>query len=290
MGRKVFVIGVGMTKFEKPGGKDWDYPDMAKEAGTNALDRRGHRLRRDRTGRGGLLLRRLHRRATRAVRDRRERRAGRQRQQQLRDGFERAVPREALHRRWPRGLHARARVREDGEGFPRHQVHGPCDADAADVRGHEREARLHPGSARTTDVRQRGSGVHGALRREGGELRSDRGEEPPAFGEQPVLAVPRHLHPRRDPRVADGARAAHQVAVLPDVGRLCRSDPRERGLRSFARARGPGRGDHRHVDEDRLPVELRLGQRHEVRRLRHDPRRGPRGLRAVRVRSRRTST
>ncbi len=37
MARKVFVIGVGMTKFEKPGGKDWDYPDMAKEAGTNAL-------------------------------------------------------------------------------------------------------------------------------------------------------------------------------------------------------------------------------------------------------------
>jgi sterol carrier protein 2 len=37
MGRKVFVIGVGMTKFEKPGSKDWDYPDMAKEAGTKAL-------------------------------------------------------------------------------------------------------------------------------------------------------------------------------------------------------------------------------------------------------------
>jgi acetyl-CoA acetyltransferase len=37
MGRKVFVVGVGMTKFEKPGGKDWDYPDMVKEAGTKAL-------------------------------------------------------------------------------------------------------------------------------------------------------------------------------------------------------------------------------------------------------------
>ena len=43
MGRKVFVIGVGMTKFEKPGGKDWDYPDMAKEAGTNALTDAGIR-------------------------------------------------------------------------------------------------------------------------------------------------------------------------------------------------------------------------------------------------------
>jgi len=37
MGRKVFVVGVGMTKFEKPGSKGWDYPDMAKEAGSKAL-------------------------------------------------------------------------------------------------------------------------------------------------------------------------------------------------------------------------------------------------------------
>ncbi|XP_048845795.1 sterol carrier protein 2 [Brienomyrus brachyistius] len=35
---RVFVIGVGMTKFEKPGVKDeFDYPDMAKEAGQKAL-------------------------------------------------------------------------------------------------------------------------------------------------------------------------------------------------------------------------------------------------------------
>ncbi len=41
MGRKVFVAGVGMTKFEKPGSKDWDYPDMAREAGTKALEDAG---------------------------------------------------------------------------------------------------------------------------------------------------------------------------------------------------------------------------------------------------------
>ena len=41
MSRKVYVIGVGMTKFEKPGSKSWDYPDMAKEAGTKALDDAG---------------------------------------------------------------------------------------------------------------------------------------------------------------------------------------------------------------------------------------------------------
>lgn len=43
MANKVYVIGVGMTKFEKPGrrtnddGSAWDYPDMAREAGTKAL-------------------------------------------------------------------------------------------------------------------------------------------------------------------------------------------------------------------------------------------------------------
>src|ERR1700712_4776641 len=38
MPNKVYVIGVGMTKFEKPGSRtDWDYPDMARESGTKAL-------------------------------------------------------------------------------------------------------------------------------------------------------------------------------------------------------------------------------------------------------------
>ncbi len=41
MGRKVFVVGVGMSKFEKPGARDWDYPDMAREAGTRALEDAG---------------------------------------------------------------------------------------------------------------------------------------------------------------------------------------------------------------------------------------------------------
>lgn len=41
MGRKVYVVGVGMTKFEKPGSKDWDYPDMAREAGSKALQDAG---------------------------------------------------------------------------------------------------------------------------------------------------------------------------------------------------------------------------------------------------------
>ncbi len=41
MTERAFVVGVGMTKFEKPGRREWDYPDMAKEAGTKALEDAG---------------------------------------------------------------------------------------------------------------------------------------------------------------------------------------------------------------------------------------------------------
>lgn len=39
---RMFVVGVGMTKFEKPGRREnWDYPDMARESGTKALEDAG---------------------------------------------------------------------------------------------------------------------------------------------------------------------------------------------------------------------------------------------------------
>jgi acetyl-CoA acetyltransferase len=41
MEHRSFVIGVGMTKFEKPGAREWDYPEMATEAGTKALEDAG---------------------------------------------------------------------------------------------------------------------------------------------------------------------------------------------------------------------------------------------------------
>ncbi|MCW3038475.1 MAG: lipid-transfer protein, partial [Solirubrobacterales bacterium] len=41
MSNRTFVIGVGMTKFDKPGTKEGDYPDWAREAGTMALEDAG---------------------------------------------------------------------------------------------------------------------------------------------------------------------------------------------------------------------------------------------------------
>ncbi|UUN26618.1 lipid-transfer protein [Streptomyces sp. FIT100] len=38
---KSYIVGVGMTKFEKPETRDWQYWDMAREAGTAALDDAG---------------------------------------------------------------------------------------------------------------------------------------------------------------------------------------------------------------------------------------------------------
>src|SRR5436305_9159994 len=41
MTEKAYVIGVGMTKFEKPGAREWDYPEMALESGSKALEDAG---------------------------------------------------------------------------------------------------------------------------------------------------------------------------------------------------------------------------------------------------------
>ncbi|MFD8493599.1 lipid-transfer protein [Amycolatopsis sp. NPDC059657] len=42
MANRTYVVGVGMTKFEKPGRcENWDYPDMARESGTAALEDAG---------------------------------------------------------------------------------------------------------------------------------------------------------------------------------------------------------------------------------------------------------
>ncbi|CAI2329488.1 unnamed protein product [Caenorhabditis sp. 36 PRJEB53466] len=38
---KVYIVGVGMTKFCKPGSVNWDYPDMVKEAVNTALEDAG---------------------------------------------------------------------------------------------------------------------------------------------------------------------------------------------------------------------------------------------------------
>ena len=43
IGSKTYVVGVGMTKFEKPGSrKNFDYPQMSKEAIERAMEDAGN--------------------------------------------------------------------------------------------------------------------------------------------------------------------------------------------------------------------------------------------------------
>jgi len=42
-GNRTFVIGVGMTKFEKPETKEWDYPQMAKDYAQRAGEEKAKR-------------------------------------------------------------------------------------------------------------------------------------------------------------------------------------------------------------------------------------------------------
>src|SRR3712207_7409264 len=41
MSNRTYFVGVGMTKFDKPGTKEGDYPDWAREAGERALQDAG---------------------------------------------------------------------------------------------------------------------------------------------------------------------------------------------------------------------------------------------------------
>ena len=164
MSNRTFVVGVGMTKFEKPGSKDWDYPDMASEAGTKALEDAGiayddveqafvgycygdstsgqravYEL-----GLTGIPVVNVNNNCSTGssalfmARQARARRAGR--------------------------LRARARLREDGEGLARRQVHRPHEPDRQAPDGDGRGARARGRARRAADVRQRRPRAHGALR------------------------------------------------------------------------------------------------------------------------------
>ena len=118
MGRRVNVIGVGMTKFQKPGASD-EYNVMAVKAAKAALEDAkidyeevesayvGYVYGDSTCGQRAVYELGLHRHP------------GLQRQQQLLDRLVRAHAREAGGRGRHRRVRARARLREDGEGRAR---------------------------------------------------------------------------------------------------------------------------------------------------------------------------
>ena len=219
MSRKVYVIGVGMTKFEKPGSKAWDYPDMAKEAGTKALEDAGIPYSEVEQAVVGYVYG--------------ESTCGQRAVYQL--GLT-GIPVYNVNNNCSTGstalfmgkqlveggisrLRARARLREDGEGLARRHVHRPHQPDGPARERDGAAPRVRAASAGGAALRQRRPRAHGEVRLDAAALRQDRLQEPQALREQPVLAVPGRVHPGADPRRADGARPAHQAAVLPDLGR-----------------------------------------------------------------------
>ncbi len=109
MGRTVYtvyIVGVGMTKFEKPGSKEWDYPGV----GAQGPYRRQAHDHRQRAGRLRLLLRRLRLRRASLLRARPRSHPEIQGEQQLLDGLECAVHGQATRRGRARRVHDGARL------------------------------------------------------------------------------------------------------------------------------------------------------------------------------------
>ena len=203
MTRKVYVVGVGMTKFEKPGPRRTGTTrTWSKRRASKALADAGIRLRRDPASGRRLLLRRIHLGRARALRARADRHPDLQREQQLLDRFDGAVPGQAVGRGRRRRLRARRwasrRWRRARSAPSTWTAANPIDKHMLlmmELRAVRRRA------ARAAAVRQRRTRAHGSLRHHGRAIRQDRLEEPQALGEQSVLAVPgRVLARRRDER------------------------------------------------------------------------------------------
>ena len=288
MPNKVFVVGVGMTKFEKPGRREgWDYPDMARESGTNALkdagidfsevqqgfvgyvagdSTSGNRALYElgmtgipianvnnncSTGSTALFL------AAQTIR-------GGLADCAIALGFEKMQPGPlqggAEDRESPMGKHVKAMAEIDEFAFP--------------------VAPWMFGAAGREHMRQYGTTAE-HFAKIGYKNHKHSVNNPYAqFQEEYTL----------DDILAaqDDLRPADQAAVLADLRRVRRGDRGQRGVRRQARAGRPGGGDRRAGDDHRLRQHLRR-QRQEPHRLRHECPSRTKGLRPVRARARPTS-
>ena len=144
MSNRTFVIGVGMTKFEKPGTKDWDYPDMGREAGQKALADAGisyDQIEQAYVGycygdstTGQRALYELGLTGIPAVNV----------NNNCSTGSSRPLPGPPGRAVRPGRLRAGAGLREDGEGQPRVELRGPHQPDGQARDGHDRAPRLRP--------------------------------------------------------------------------------------------------------------------------------------------------
>ena len=200
MPNRVFVVGVGMTKFEKPGRREgWDYPQMAKESGSKALADAGIEYSEvqqgfvgyvsgDSTsgqralyelGLTGIPIANVNNNCSTGST------ALYLAAQSVRGGLADCAIALGFEKMQPGSLSGGADDREPAAGPSR-----PGD-------GRDRRGRI---SGRTMDVRRRGPRAHEEVRYHRRAFREDRLQEPQAFGQQPVRPVPGRVHARRHPR------------------------------------------------------------------------------------------
>ena len=290
MGRKVFVVGVGMTKFEKPGSKAWDYPDMAKEAGSKALADAGIPYDAVEQAAVGYCYG--------------DSTCGQRAVYEL--GLT-GIPIYNVNNNCSTGSTALFMAKQFVEGGI---------ADCVLALGFEKMEKGSLG-VKYTDrtnpmdkhfklmVELRGFAQAPPAPQMFGNAGREHMERYGTTAEQfAKIGYKNHKHSVNNPysqfqdeytleqisRRADGLRAAHQAPVLPDVRRRGRRDPRERGLREEARAAGQGDRDRRHGDDDRLPQHLRREELHQAGRLGHDEARPRRRSTSSAASARRTST
>ena len=193
------VVGVGMTKFEKPGRREgWDYPDMARESGTKALEDAGIDFSEVQQGFVGYCSGDSTSGQPGALRTGHDGHPDRQREQQLLHGFDGVVPCRTDDSRRTGRLHDRARLREDAARRAAGRRRGPRVTPWPSHQGARGDRRVRlPGGP--VDVRRRGSRAHASIRHHRRAFRQDRLQEPQALGQQSVCAVPGGVHARRHP-------------------------------------------------------------------------------------------
>ena len=226
MSNRTFVIGVGMTKFDKPGTKEGDYPDWAKEAGEKALADAGIAYDKVEQAFAGYCYgdSTYGQRAVYGL------------------GLT-GIPVVNVNNNCSTGSSALWLARQAVKGglvdcalavgFEKME-RGSLGMKYTDrtpaldkhMMTHVRAARAGGVALRAADVRQRRPRSHAEVRLDAGPLRVDRLEEPQALGQQPVRAVPGRVLAGGHQERADDPRPADQAAVLADLRRRGRRDRR----------------------------------------------------------------
>ncbi len=189
MSSRVYVAGVGMIPFVKPGANE-PYHVMGAEATKLALEDAGLDYGLIQQAYVGYVYGDFDLRAARAVSGRNDRHPDRQRQQQLLDRVDRAVPRSPGDRIRSGRLRAGARLRADEARCAGRGIHRSAERLRRFRRGGRQARRCARRSAGAALFRRRRPQPYEEIRHAAGVLRQGPRQGEPACQEQSAGAVP----------------------------------------------------------------------------------------------------